>query len=501
MKNTISRVVIVGGGTAGWNAAALLARTLGQVVSVTLVESDDIGIVGVGEATIPPIINFNNALGFDESEFLRVTKGSIKLGIQFENWGQLGDSYMHAFGNIGKDFAFCSFHNFWLRSRQEGIESNFWDFSLNYQTAKKNKFSKVNQIPGTQLPGLSYAYHFDAGLYAGYLRQFSEARGVERIEGIISRTHLCTETGYIESVELQSGQRIEGDLFLDCSGFRGLLIEQALQTGYEDWTHWLPCDRALAMPTASAGEIKPYTRSIAHKAGWQWNIPLQHRTGNGHVYCSQYLSDDEAAAILTEHVDGEPLAEPRSIPFKTGRRRKQWNKNCIAFGLASGFLEPLESTSIHLIQAGLRRLVQHFPHKGIKQSEMDEFNRQSRIEFEKIRDFIIMHYKVNSRTDSQFWEDCREMKIPESLEHRLELFKTTGKVFKENDELFHEIAWQQVLIGQGLLPEDYHPLAHNLSHDQLSGMLRDLQTLVNRTSDQCQGHKEFLSSCGVSFDA
>ncbi|MGA1073289.1 MAG: tryptophan halogenase family protein, partial [Pseudohongiellaceae bacterium] len=293
-SEVINRVVVVGGGTAGWNAAALLVRTLGNVISVTLVESDDIGIVGVGEATIPPIINFNNALGIEESDFLKATQGSIKLGIQFENWGQVGDSYMHAFGNVGKDFAFCSFHNYWLRSQQEGISSNFWDFSLNYQTAKRNKFAKLSQLPGTELPGLSYAYHFDAGLYAKYLRGFCEMRGVDRVEGIINQVRQNAETGFIEAVVLESGEVVEGDLFLDCSGFRGLLIEQALETGYEEWGHWLPCDRAMAVPTVLTDEIRPYTRSIAHRAGWQWNIPLQHRTGNGHVYCSQYVSDDEA---------------------------------------------------------------------------------------------------------------------------------------------------------------------------------------------------------------
>lgn len=501
MKDTIKRVVIVGGGTAGWNAAALFARTLGKVISITLVESDEIGIVGVGEATIPPIINFNNALGFDEADFLRATQGSIKLGIQFENWGSIGDSYMHAFGSIGKDFAFCGFHHFWLRSQQEGIASDYWDFSLNYQTAKKNKFAKLNQIPGTQLPGISYAYHFDAGLYARYLRKYCERGGVTRVEGIIRRAHQHPDTGFIESVELESGQLIEGDLFIDCSGFRGLLIEQVLETGYEDWTHWLPCDRALAVPTETHGAIKPYTRSIAHTAGWQWNIPLQHRTGNGHVYCSAYMSDDEAASTLLQHVESKPLAEPKSIPFKTGRRRKQWNKNCIAFGLASGFLEPLESTSIHLVQSGLRRLVQHFPHNGIKQAEVDEFNRQSQVELEQIRDFIIMHYKVNNRTDSQFWIDCRNMDIPESLQNRLELFKTSGKVFKQGDELFQEIAWQQVLLGQGLVPSDYHPLADSISADQLAGLMRDLKSLVASASDNCARHEDFLLSCGVKLDA
>jgi len=493
-SEVINRVVVVGGGTAGWNAAALLVRTLGNVISVTLVESDDIGIVGVGEATIPPIINFNNALGIEESDFLKATQGSIKLGIQFENWGQVGDSYMHAFGNVGKDFAFCSFHNYWLRSQQEGISSNFWDFSLNYQTAKRNKFAKLSQLPGTELPGLSYAYHFDAGLYAKYLRGFCEMRGVDRVEGIINQVRQNAETGFIEAVVLESGEVVEGDLFLDCSGFRGLLIEQALETGYEEWGHWLPCDRAMAVPTVLTDEIRPYTRSIAHRAGWQWNIPLQHRTGNGHVYCSQYVSDDEAREVLLSHLESEPLAEPRNIPFQTGRRKKQWNKNCISLGLASGFLEPLESTSIHLIQAGLRRLIQHFPHKGIKQAEVDEFNRQSQIEFEHIRDFIILHYKVNQRSDSQFWIDCRNMPIPDSLGHRIELFKSSGKVFKEGDELFHEIAWQQVMIGQNLIPDDYHPLAHNITNEQLQGLLKDLKTLVDSAVDKLPSHDQFLKS-------
>lgn len=493
-SEVINRVVVVGGGTAGWNAAALLVRTLGNVISVTLVESDDIGIVGVGEATIPPIINFNNALGIKESDFLKATQGSIKLGIQFENWGQVGDSYMHAFGNVGKDFAFCSFHNYWLRSQQEGISSNFWDFSLNYQTAKRNKFAKLSQLPGTELPGLSYAYHFDAGLYAKYLRGFCEERGVRRVEGIINQVRRHSETGFIEAVVLESGEVVEGDLFLDCSGFRGLLIEQALETGYEEWGHWLPCDKAMAVPTVLTDEIRPYTRSIAHRAGWQWNIPLQHRTGNGHVYCSQYVSDDEAREILLNHLEGEPLAEPRNIPFKTGRRKKQWNKNCVSLGLASGFLEPLESTSIHLIQAGLRRLIQHFPHKGIKQAEVDEFNRQSQIEFEHIRDFIILHYKVNQRSDSQFWIDCRNMPIPDSLAHRIELFKSSGKVFKEGDELFHEIAWQQVMIGQNVIPDDYHPLAHNITTEQLQGLLNDFKTLVDSAAEKLPSHDQFLKS-------
>ena len=494
VTNKINKIVIVGGGTAGWNAAAFLSRTLGKVIDITLVESDEIGIVGVGEATIPPILAFNNALGFEETAFLKNTQGSIKLGIQFENWGQVGEKYMHAFGNVGKDFAFCSFHNFWLRAKKEGRKEDFWDFSLNFQAAKLNRFAKVKQISGTDLQGIAYAYHFDAGLYAKHLRKFSETRGVKRIEGKISNVNQCAHTDFITDVVLESGQKVEGDLFIDCSGFRGLLIEQALKTGYENWSHWLPCDRALAVPTKSVGQVKPYTRSIAHKAGWQWNIPLQHRTGNGHVYCSDYISDEEARETLLAHLESEPLAEPRSIPFVTGRRKLQWNKNCVAFGLASGFLEPLESTSIHLIQVGLRRLVQHFPHQGIKQAEIDEFNRQSQREMEHIRDFIILHYKLNQRSDSEFWVNCQNMDVPDSLKHRMELFKASAKVFKESDDLFHEIAWQQVMIGQGLIPEDYHPIAHTISSDQLNGLFRDLQTLIGKTVATMPSHDKFLEA-------
>jgi tryptophan halogenase len=495
-KEPISRVVVVGGGTAGWNAAALLSRTLKGTVSITLVESESIGIVGVGEATIPPIIAFNTVLGFSEAEFIRKTEGSIKLGIQFENWGKIGDRYMHAFGGIGKDLALCSFHNIWLRSQQSNVTSDFWDFSLNYQAAKLNKFAKLDNIPNTDLPGLVYAYHFDAGLYAKYLREYSEAQGVKRIEGIISASRLDPDSGYITAIELEDGSQVEGDFFIDCSGFRGLLIEQALETGYEEWAQWLPCDKAVAVPTANVGEIKPYTRAIAHSAGWQWCIPLQHRTGNGLVFSSRYLSDDEAVARLLSQVEGDVLAEPRFIPFKTGRRRKQWNKNCVAFGLSSGFLEPLESTSIHMIQSGLRRLIRHFPHRGINDIEIEEFNRQSKIEFEQIRDFIILHYHLNNRDDSQFWTDCRDMEIPESLASRIELFRKTGKVFKDNDELFAEIAWQQVMIGQGVIPEDYHPLANTLDRDQLNRIIKNLTLLMQGTASQLPSHEEFLKQLG-----
>ncbi len=497
MNKAIQTVVIVGGGTAGWVTAALLIKVLGNALKVRLIESEQIGTVGVGEATIPPILTLNQALGIDEAEFLRETKGTIKLGIEFENWKGRGDCYMHTFGNIGKDFPFCSFHHFWNRGAMEGRDDTLWDYSLNFKAAKQNRFTKLERIEKGNLQGLAYAYHFDAGLYAAYLRKFSERLGVVRTEGIIDEVALDAETGFIESVTLQGGERVAGDLFVDCTGFRGLLIEQHLNTGYEDWTHWLPCDRAVAVPCESVTPILPYTRSIAHDAGWQWRIPLQHRIGNGHVYCSKYLSEDEAASLLLANLDGEPLAEPRTLYFRTGRRNQQWRRNCVSIGLASGFLEPLESTSIHLIQSGVIRLLKHFPHAGINASEVDEYNRQSRQEWEYIRDFIILHYHLNERDDSQFWRECRRMEIPESLARRMELFRDTGKIFREQDELFTEIGWQQVMIGQGLVPRDYHPLVDALTKEQLDEFLDNVKGIIDETVPKLPTHEEFLARfCG-----
>lgn len=492
-NHKVQNVVIVGGGTAGWITASLMSKVLNKAVNITLVESDDIGIVGVGEATIPPMLPFNAGLGIDEKEFLAATKGTIKLGIQFEHWKSKGDSYMHAFGGIGKNFPFCDFHHFWLKHKAEGGQSDFWDFSLNYQAAKQGKFEKVNQINGTNLPGINYAYHFDAGLYAKYLRNRCESSGVKRIEGKIEAVSVNPDNGHIDAVTLKSGQQITGDLFIDCSGMHALLIEKTLNTGFEDWSHWLPCDRAMAVPCESTNTIEPFTRSIAHDAGWQWRIPLQHRIGNGIVYSSKYMSDEQAKTTLLNNLDGKALAEPRIIPFKTGRRRKQWNKNVICIGLSSGFLEPLESTSIHLIQTAVIRLIKHFPHHGIKAEEVTEFNRQSKFEFERIRDFIILHYKINQRSDTQFWRECQRMDIPDSLAERIALFKSSGKVFRDIDELFTEVAWQQVMIGQGLIPEDYHPIADTLSDEQINDLMENLKVLINRTVDGLSGHESFLS--------
>lgn len=493
-NKTIKNLVILGGGTAGWMTAAMMARSLAGTVDITLVESDQIGTVGVGEATIPPILNFNRALGLDEAEFLRATNGTIKLGIQFENWSRPGESYMHAFGSIGKNFPFCDFHHFWLRSHASGHSDSYWDFSLNYQAAKQNKFAHLANIPNTNLPGLSYAYHFDAALYAQYLRRYSESKGVKRVEGKVSDVRCNHDSGHVENLALENGQVIEGDLFVDCSGFVGLLIDKAVGSEYESWSQWLPCDRAMAIPSESADSIPPYTRSIAHACGWQWQIPLQHRTGNGLVYSSSHWSDEQAREVLLGNLPGKPLAEPRVIPFRTGHRREQWKKNVVSLGLASGFLEPLESTSIHLVQSGATRLVKCFPHRGIRAEEVAEFNRQSRVEMERIRDFIILHYKANQRGDSDFWRHCESMEIPQSLQHKIELFRTTGKVFRDYEDLFTEVAWQQVLIGQGVLPEDHHVIADGLSDVQLDDLLQSLKTLIQGTVKQLPTHEAFLSS-------
>ncbi len=488
----VRKVIIVGGGTAGWVSAALLVKVLGKALDITLIESDQIGIVGVGEATIPPIIDFNNAVGIDEAEFLRETHGSIKLGIQFENWGRIGDRYMHAFGTIGKDFPFCQFYHFWVRSRQAGIESDLWDFSLNYQAAAANKFDKLAKIETANLPGLSYAYHFDASAYSAYLRRKSEAMGVRRQEGLICDVDIDGESGFVEAVRLEDGTRIAGDFFIDCSGMRALLIGQALNTGYEEWSHWLPCDRAVAVPCESVEPFVPYTRAIAHGAGWQWRIPLQHRIGNGLVYSSRNLSDDEATAYLLDHLDGPALAEPRRIPFRTGRRIHQWQRNVVSIGLSSGFLEPLESTSIHLIQTAITRLIKHFPQGGFKTTEIDEYNRQSKEEFERIRDFIILHYKLTDRDDTPFWRECRRMDVPDDLAQRMALFRDSGKLFRRQDELFTEMAWQQVLIGQGMMPDDYHPLVNALSIEQLEDMLKNLRVIIDNQVARLPGHAAFL---------
>lgn len=493
-SNRIKNVVIVGGGTAGWMAAAMLSKMLGKQLTLTLIESDAIGTVGVGEATIPPILAFNKFLGLDENEFMRQTKSTIKMGIEFQNWGNLGDRYMHAFGYIGRKLGMTPFHHVWVKCLKEGNAQNLEEYSFNNMAARAGKFARMEKIENTPLEGLAYAYHFDAGLYAQYLRKYCQQGGVKRIEGKINKTNRRSEDGYIDSVSLESGKTIEGDLFIDCSGFRGLLIEGALQTGYEDWTHWLPCDRAIAVPCSNEDSaFRPYTQSIAHAAGWQWRIPLQHRTGNGHVFCSDHMSEDEATQILLSNLDGEALKDPITIKFKTGMRKQLWNKNCITLGLASGFIEPLESTSIHLIQSGITNLVKHFPALDFNEVNRSEYNRRMTFEYEAIRDFIILHYHLNSRDDSPFWIKCREMDVPETLKRRMEIFKQTGQLYRQNDELFTEVAWLQIMVGQGLIPDDYSPLADNVSSQDIAEYLKNLNSIMSNAVKRLPSHQEFIA--------
>ena len=482
----IRKVIIAGGGTAGWMSAALLSRTLGKVLDIKLVESDVIGTVGVGEATIPTLVRFHQLLKVREQEFMAATQATFKLGIGFESWRDVGEDYIHSFGDTGRDHWSAGFQHFWLKGRQRGLAGDFGDYCLELKAALESRFA---HIPS---PGINYAFHIDATLYAQYLRRFSEKLGVRRVEGKIVEVGTHAESGYIESLTLDSGQRLEGDLFIDCTGFHGLLIERTLNTGYEDWSHWLPCNSAVAVQTRSVGPAIPYTRSIAREAGWQWRIPLQHRTGNGIVYCNHFVDDDRAKSTLEDNLEGESLTEPRTIRFRPGSRREHWRRNCVAIGLSSGFIEPLESTSIHLIQRGIIRLLQTFPLNGIKQSDIDEFNQQTRFELEHIRDFIVLHYKVTNRRDTPFWRHCRRMEIPDSLRHRIDLFRETGRVFRVPTELFAENSWIQVMLGQGIVPEQYHPVVDVMSDDELDRFLREIKSRVDNAVAQLPQHDVYV---------
>jgi tryptophan 7-halogenase len=495
----IERLVIVGGGTAGWMAAAAMARAFGQKLSVTVVESDDIGTVGVGEATIPQLHLFNRFLGIDEDGFMRATMGSFKLGIEFVDWYAKGTRYLHAFGGIGKDIGLIPFHHYWVRAHHMGYADHLWDYSPNTEAAKQLRFART-QATGA-LAGLSWAFHFDAALYAKFLRAYAEERGITRLEGKITHVSQDAETGFISAVTTERGDRVAGDLFIDCSGFRGLLIEQTLQAGYEDWTHLLPCDRAVAVPCKNGGDFTPYTRATARDAGWQWRIPLQHRTGNGYVFCSSFISEDEATATLMANLDGPALAEPRVIRFQTGRRKAFWAKNVVALGLASGFMEPLESTSIHLIQAGIDKLIRLFPRDNIEATAVDEYNRQATAEFTAIRNFLIFHYTATMREDTPFWRHCQAIARPDSLSAKVALFAESGRLHRDQDDLFPDLSWLQVLIGQGVMPRSYHPLADQLKADQLSGLMRDLRAIVAQEISVLPTHTDFIARhCSTQKD-
>ncbi len=489
----IREVVIVGGGTAGWMAAAALAKVLGRSYSIRLVESDDIGTVGVGEATIPMIKLFNAALELDEADFIRRTQGSFKLGIEFVNWGQIGDSYIHGFGKIGQDLGIVPFYHYWLKLHQQGRAGHLDDYSINTAAARANKFMPARtDRPNSPLADIAYAYHFDAGLYARYLREYAEARGVRRTEGKVASVQQHPESGFIESITMESGERIPGQLFVDCSGFRGILIQQALKTGYIDWSHWLPCNRAVAVPCETRQAITPYTRSTARTAGWQWRIPLQHRVGNGHVFSADFISEDEATSMLMANLEGKPLAEPRVLKFVTGKRRKFWNKNVVAVGLASGFMEPLESTSIHLIQSAIARLTAFFPHAGFDQTDIDEFNTHSHWEFDKIRDFLILHYHATERSDTPFWNYVRTMDIPAELRTKMELFRSNGRVFRDGHELFAEPSWVQVMHGQRMRPRGYHALVDAQEDAAVQKHVETVHGVIAHCVDAMPTHEQFI---------
>jgi tryptophan halogenase len=496
----VRNIVIVGGGTAGWMAAAALSNHLGRSCSIRLVESDEIGIIGVGEATIPHIVTFNRILGIDEDEFLRAVGGTFKLGIEFVNWGAIGDRYIHGFGKLGPELDGLPFHHFWLRGKQAGLAARLGDYSINTAAPARARFMRARpDMAGSPLSEISYAYHFDAGLYARFLRTLAERNGVERIEGRIEHVQQREPDGFISAVVLADGRRVPGDFFLDCSGMRGLLIEQALHAGYEDWSRWLPCDRAVAVPSRRVEPLIPMTRATAHGAGWQWRIPLQHRIGNGHVYSSRYMDEQAATRLLLDNLESEALAEPRQVAYVPGRRTRVWDRNCVALGLAAGFFEPIESTNIHLIQTAISRLMTMFPRASFDQADIDEVNKQARLEYERVRDFIILHYKATEREDTPFWRYCRSMDIPDTLQHKIDLYRSNGRFFREDNELFGELSWVQVMEGQRIQAGGYHPFADLRPIDDVRAFLADTQRVIAACVEAMPTHADFIAQhCAAS---
>jgi len=486
------KIVIAGGGSAGWMTAAALAKLLGKNLDISIIESQEIGRIGVGEATIPPLRVFNRLLGINEQEFLRAVKGTFKLGIEFKNWGQQNDSYIHSFGITGKECWAAEFQHFWLGGLKKGFDTPFGDYCVELQAAKLGK------VAGSDQSKLNYAYHIDAGLYAEYLKQFAEKHGAKHIEGKIENVTTNPETGYIDSLTLADGSMIEGDFFIDCTGFAARLIEGTLNTGFESYSHLIPCNSAVAVQTEKSGEPRPYTQAMAHDFGWQWRIPLQHRVGNGLVFCDRYVSDEQAIETLLSNLESPAITEPKVFKYNTGRRNKGWNKNCVAIGLSSGFVEPVESTAIHLIMASILRLMKLFPHQTadkkqlISQVNIDEYNRQTKDEMERIRDFIILHYKATERDVSPFRRYCKNMEIPATLAHRIELFKSTACVNITETELFRIDSWTQVMLGQKLMPENYHAIVDMMSKEELGRFLASIKGSVDNVVSKFPSHQEFI---------
>jgi tryptophan halogenase len=494
-SGSISRIAIVGGGTAGWMSAAALSQVLPREhYSILLIESQEIGTVGVGEATIPPIATFNRLLGIDTKELLRETKGTMKLGIEFVNWANQGDSYYHPFGTYGPDSHNVPFHQLWRYAYSQGLAGRLENYSLNAQMAINKKFLEPQDIPNSPLASINSAFHFDASLYAQYLRKYSEQRGVRRVEAKITSASVDEDSGNISKLHLEGHADIHADFFIDCSGFRGLLIEQTLKTGYEDWSKYLPCNSAKALPTERQPQIASHTQAIAHGFGWQWRIPLQHRTGTGIVYSNAFCTDELAEETLLSNIDTKALGEPRQLRFTAGRRKKIWNKNCLSIGLASGFLEPLESTSIHLVQSALSKFISVLPHFDQFDAEMERFNYLIDREIEAIRDFIILHYKATNREDTEFWRYCKNMEIPDSLQQKIDLYKSSGQLYREGNELFSENSWLSVMEGQGIFPEKQSPFCKVIPVRDAEATLRQVEDVVANCVKTMPNHNDYIKT-------
>ncbi|HZW17117.1 MAG TPA: tryptophan halogenase family protein [Brevundimonas sp.] len=495
MPEPIRSILIVGGGTAGWMAAAALQRTLGPHVDISLVESEEIGIVGVGEATVPPIRDFNAMIGLDEAEFMRETRATLKVAIAFQDWGRLGARYIHPFGTFGPGPTLGDFQQTFFALQSKGAVGPLGDYSICWRAAEAGKVGPRDPDPRSPRNGLFTAYHFDAGLYARYLRKVCEGRGVRRTEGKVVGVVQRPDDGFVDGITLEGGRSLSADLYIDCTGFRGLLIEGALKAGYEDWSHWLPVDRAVAAPCAKVGPAPPYTLSTAREAGWQWRIALQHRTGNGYVYCSDHISDDAARQTLLAHLEGEPLAEPRTLRFVTGRRKAFWDRNVVSLGLSSGFIEPLESTSIHLVQSGITRLLQHFPDRAFSPVNIAAYNRRLGREVELIRDFVILHYHATQRDDTPFWRQVATMPIPDSLAERVEVFRDRALLYQVGaDEYFSQGSWLAVMYGQGIQPRTFNPLYEYQQHERSAARFRNISDVLARVVKDLPDHEAWLKA-------
>lgn len=489
-EGPIRNVVIVGGGTAGWMTAAAFSRFLDDGRrTITLVESEEIATIGVGEATIPPIREFNQRIGADEREFLAASGATIKLAIEFVSWTRKGELYYHPFGDLGQDFEGVGFHQFWLKHRPGPLD----DYFLSTALARRNRFAHPSTDPRSPLGRLVYAYHFDAGLYAAFLRKLAEARGVTRIEGKVAGPAIDAETGHVTSLALEDGRTVEGDLFIDCTGFRSLLLGQALRVGFQDWRRWLPCDRAIAVPSARTEPLTPFTRATALEAGWQWRIPLQHRTGSGHVYSSAFIDDQRAEDMLIANCDGKPLAQPFKIRIDNGVRHKLWDRNVVAIGLSGGFIEPLESTGIHLIQTAITKLLWLFPDRGFDPAIRDQYNKLMHEQYEYIRDFIVLHYRANQR-DEPFWREMQAMELPGSLAEKLELFRAGGRVRRYDHDLFGVPSWAAVLLGQNVIPDSYDPLVDSMDETRVKAAMEHIADTFRALAERAPTHSEAVAA-------